>query len=259
MKLAPIAIGGDSMLFREGLQTLLAPTRFTVVSSAPSLDEVLSDIPGSRPELIIYAMGELDDASLQIQQLHARRVEWQGIRIVLLLSRLTADILRDAATARVHAVLSSEITSDILQRSLDLVMLDQQLFPALPQEPRAHVATVSPLSAAPHTTGDHTANPATANDAIFSAGSVCARYTRPMLLSDRERQILLRLADGASNKTIARDLTITEATVKVHIKGLLRKLQVKNRTQAAVWGLNNTALFAAGEHGPGLSVRDALN
>src|SRR3546814_5192458 len=42
---------------------------------------------------------------------------------------------------------------------------------------------------------------------------------------------------GASNKIIARRLDITEATVKVHIKAILRKLRVMNRTQAAIWAV----------------------
>jgi hypothetical protein len=44
---------------------------------------------------------------------------------------------------------------------------------------------------------------------------------------------------GDSNKMIARELGITEATVKVHLKGLLRKIGAGNRTQAAIWAMNN--------------------
>jgi len=44
---------------------------------------------------------------------------------------------------------------------------------------------------------------------------------------------------GASNKMIANKLGITEATVKVHLKTLLRKIDVNNRTQAAIWAMNN--------------------
>ena len=57
-------------------------------------------------------------------------------------------------------------------------------------------------------------------------------------LSARETGILRHLARGESNKVIARQLDITEATVKVHIKAILRKIQVRNRTQAAVWALD---------------------
>jgi two-component system nitrate/nitrite response regulator NarL len=38
---------------------------------------------------------------------------------------------------------------------------------------------------------------------------------------------------------IARELAISEATVKVHLKGLLRKLKARNRTQAAIWAMEN--------------------
>jgi len=44
---------------------------------------------------------------------------------------------------------------------------------------------------------------------------------------------------GASNKTIARNLVITESTVNVHMKAILRKLRLQNRTQAAIWARNN--------------------
>jgi DNA-binding CsgD family transcriptional regulator len=58
-------------------------------------------------------------------------------------------------------------------------------------------------------------------------------------LSERERQILGCLARGDSNKLIARELRIADATVKVHVKALLRKLRVTNRTQAAVFAIHN--------------------
>jgi two-component system, NarL family, nitrate/nitrite response regulator NarL len=54
-------------------------------------------------------------------------------------------------------------------------------------------------------------------------------------LSGREAQILHLITQGASNKVIARDLGLAEATVKVHVKAILRKVKVSNRTQAALW------------------------
>lgn len=57
--------------------------------------------------------------------------------------------------------------------------------------------------------------------------------------TEREREILCVLADGHSNKQIARLLGISDATVKVHIKHLLRKLNVSSRLEAAVWALQN--------------------
>jgi DNA-binding NarL/FixJ family response regulator len=54
-------------------------------------------------------------------------------------------------------------------------------------------------------------------------------------LSPRELQVLKGLTEGKSNKEIARDLEITEPTVKLHMKTLYRKLDVANRTQAALF------------------------
>jgi two-component system nitrate/nitrite response regulator NarL len=54
-------------------------------------------------------------------------------------------------------------------------------------------------------------------------------------LSTREAQILRHLTQGASNKLIARELGLAEATIKVHLKAILRKAKVANRTQAAMW------------------------
>jgi two-component system nitrate/nitrite response regulator NarL len=55
------------------------------------------------------------------------------------------------------------------------------------------------------------------------------------LLTEREQQVLRCLADGQSNKHIARTLSITEGTVKVHVKNLLKKLSFRSRVEAAVW------------------------
>ncbi|MXQ14650.1 hypothetical protein GR328_25015 [Microvirga makkahensis] len=54
-------------------------------------------------------------------------------------------------------------------------------------------------------------------------------------LSARETQILDCLREGSPNKVIARKLDITEATIKVHVKAILRKIGASNRTQAAMW------------------------
>ena len=54
-------------------------------------------------------------------------------------------------------------------------------------------------------------------------------------LTDRESEILQALAQGLSNKLIARKLDITESTVKVHVKNLLKKLGFRSRLEAAVW------------------------
>ena len=56
------------------------------------------------------------------------------------------------------------------------------------------------------------------------------------LLSEREMQVLGGLCRGLSNKEIARELDLQEVTIKLHVKTLCRKLDAKNRTQAAMIG-----------------------
>jgi DNA-binding CsgD family transcriptional regulator len=62
-------------------------------------------------------------------------------------------------------------------------------------------------------------------------------------LSARQRLILRCLINGDANKTIARKIHVTEATVKVHVKAILRKIRVNNRTQAAIWAMNNRSFI----------------
>ncbi|WP_410014305.1 two-component system response regulator NarL [Sodalis sp. C49] len=58
-------------------------------------------------------------------------------------------------------------------------------------------------------------------------------------LTPRERDILKLIAHGLPNKTIARRLDISESTVKVHVKHLLKKMGLKSRVEAAVWALQS--------------------
>lgn len=66
----------------------------------------------------------------------------------------------------------------------------------------------------------------------FKAGEVST-------LSVRELVVMRCLARGDCNKEISRSIGITEATTKVHVKAIMRKLGVTNRTQAAVWAVRN--------------------
>ncbi|MDH5785710.1 MAG: two-component system response regulator NarL [Chromatiales bacterium] len=63
-------------------------------------------------------------------------------------------------------------------------------------------------------------------------------------LTAREDQILKLIAQGLSNKMIARKLDITEGTVKVHVKHLLKKLNLRSRVEVAVWAVNNDPSLA---------------
>ena len=60
-------------------------------------------------------------------------------------------------------------------------------------------------------------------------------------LTSRERDILKQIAKGLSNKLIARELNISDGTVKVHVKHILKKLELRSRVEAAVWMVNQNS------------------
>ncbi len=62
----------------------------------------------------------------------------------------------------------------------------------------------------------------------------------PQRLTPRERGILAKVAQGASNKEIGRDLNLAESTVKIHVRHILRKLNLVSRVQAAVYAVEHS-------------------
>jgi DNA-binding NarL/FixJ family response regulator len=65
------------------------------------------------------------------------------------------------------------------------------------------------------------------------------RGSRPDTLTAREREVLALIADGRSNREIARLLRLSEKTVKAHVSSVLAKLGVQDRTQAAVYAVRH--------------------
>ncbi|EAU45466.1 MULTISPECIES: response regulator transcription factor [Salipiger] len=70
--------------------------------------------------------------------------------------------------------------------------------------------------------------------AFMTAAEEVEEHPLAKSLTKREMEVLKGLTEGKSNKEIARDLEITEPTIKLHVKTLYRKLDVNNRTQAAI-------------------------
>ena len=80
------------------------------------------------------------------------------------------------------------------------------------------------------------------NRTFFSLGGlgVPVEVTEPQeRLSEREVEVLRRLAGGLSNRAIAKDLWVSDQTIKFHLRNIYRKLGVSNRTQAAGYALRN--------------------
>lgn len=100
-------------------------------------------------------------------------------------------------------------------KSLELVMLGEAVLPAI-------IVLPSPRMDSPNTCRE-------------PMGDTHRAQVDSPTLSNREVEVLACLRDGAPNKVIARKLSLSEATVKVHVKTILKKIGVCNRTQAALW------------------------
>lgn len=199
-------------LFREGMKRLFEITPFKVMGEASTLREGVPalEMAETRPELLLIDLAGSDDDEVEVMR--NLRIDHPGIRIVVLTTDLCARRLSGALGAGADGYLMKDIACESLMQSLKLVMMGEKVFPT-------HLAE---LLISGRSEGLATEVPA-----------------RRKGLSQREIQILRCLLNGNSNKMIANHLHITEATVKVHLKSLLRKINASNRTQAAIWALNN--------------------
>ncbi len=207
MSPVPVMLVDSSTLFRQGLKHLLPSDDFKVVAEASEWEEAVAKIePGAIGLILLDAP---DTASLRagIQTL---REASPGTRVVHLANVTDPGRVLAAFEAGADGCLSKDRSPEALVQSLRLVMLGEKVMP-----PEVAALVLRRPEPTP------------------SAGRA------PRGLSAREMQILQGLLRGHSNKMIAIELDITEATVKVHLKSLLRKVGCSNRTQAAIWALNN--------------------
>ena len=200
-----------SRLFREGLKTFLASSPVPVEGEAADLKEALTLVRGGvRPELIVFDFVENDLGDLDVMRQLGRLAP--NSKLALLTGDISTNKLQQALDAGVDGCLARDISPEALIHYLGLVMAGERAFPV----------ELARMLFARHASAEDN------HGTLFQNG-----------LSRRESEILGCLIDGDPNKIIARRLQISEATVKVHLKTILRKINAANRTQAAMWALQN--------------------
>jgi DNA-binding NarL/FixJ family response regulator len=225
----PTVIVDKSALFRAGLAHCLAGGRFRIAAGVSTLCELPDHALQIGQCLVLVGLnGEDNSATLsQIASLKARR---ECLHTIILTEQFRPEDLLAAIEAGAEGYLiKNEITPEALVQSLELVLLGGVVIPQLFSRTRKGWMPLLDDVPVVAETAPESAGPQLANDAVRSAD----RAT----LSNREQTILQQLTRGASNKQIGRELNIAEATVKVHVKSLLRKIRVNNRTQAAIWAI----------------------
>jgi two-component system, NarL family, nitrate/nitrite response regulator NarL len=229
----PTFVIDQSALIREGLTRILAGTRFRVSAAYAEIQEIKKKT--APDEEILVLVGSEAHADEDFSELRDFKLEHEGAKIIVLSDLCSARHLMMAVEAGADGFLSKHISSDALLKSLDLVWMGETVIPsALLRIIFDRGAPVYQQAAA--------LAPAELHEEIIADPPPCdpihINFDRLQRLSCKEQLILRCLTLGASNKAIARELNMAEATVKVHIKGILRKIRVSNRTQAAVWALN---------------------
>jgi two-component system nitrate/nitrite response regulator NarL len=207
-----ITVIGSRSLLRAGLVSLLSAIGFESIEEADDI-KYLRDHINAKPSsdmLIVCLVRGVEEIRAAVAEIRARE---QTARIVFVVPKLDLDIMSACFAAGASGYLLETISRDALRESLKLVSAGEKVFPS-------ELASLFPLLASKFGTPEINNSAPLASD-----------------LSRREIEILRCLTDGQSNKMIAKNLEIAEATVKVHVKRILRKAHVINRTQAALWGV----------------------
>ncbi len=222
-RIVATAVVTSDALLGEGLSHILHDGTHRVIAIAASFSAL--SLPRDKlPALVIMVLpshvAEWDGILAQVR--HAACIA----RVVILTEACDMAYCQQALRAGAVGYLSRSINADALIKSLDLIVAGE--------------VVISP-SLVPHLFGSD-GPPATLDDpSLVPVAAPASTDGNAHPLSSRESEILQCIAQGDSNKHISRRFAITEATVKAHVKSILRKINARNRTQAAAWALRHQA------------------
>ncbi|HGH7176108.1 TPA: response regulator [Bacillus wiedmannii] len=199
----------DHHIVRRGLVFFLKTREeFEIVGEAENGEEALTFVRTERPDVVLMdlSMPKMDgiEATKRIKQYD------ETIKILILSSFSEQDYVLPALEAGADGYQLKEVQPDQLVASIIAVYQGNANF-----HPK-----VTP--------------------ALFGRSAVKKEKENPFsMLTKREQEVLREIAKGRSNKEIAAELHITEQTVKTHVSNVLAKLEVDDRTQAALYAVKH--------------------
>jgi len=204
------------------------PQRVVVVEDHPIFRDGLVRCLDAEPDLTV--VGQLVDATFSVRQLIDLRPDVVVMDIELPggsgidTTRQIRGALPEVPVVILTAFLDQELLFAAMQAGARGYVLKHMTFPEL-------LATLRRVLA-----GETLLTPALASRVLreFESRQVPGRDPRLALLSPREEEVLRLLATGETNRQIARRLFVSEETIKSHVGAILRKLEVPDRTRAAV-------------------------
>ena len=259
----PLVVTHPCALVRDGLHQIFTKSQFRPIQILPALTEEAESYLASAG-ICIWLVG-VQQPGPGINEMVRRVVTANPhARVVLLAASYSPEDVVPALESGAGGFLCQDIPSNQLIKSLELIVLGQTV-----THPQFHqIAAMTQSAAGSQGLGEAgivvakgyqadeqpAARPAEPREPYLVQSASATSPSRPaneppgdpnIALSRREMVILRTLTEGASNKIIARKLVITESTVKVHMKAILRKLRLQNRTQAAIWARTHLGELAA--------------
>lgn len=212
MKPIRVLIVDDHTLFRSGIKLLLQRQEgFEVVGEAGDGLEGVKRAKQLKPDVVLLDLHMPGTNGLQTIPL--LREEAPQSQIIMLTVSEDADDLLEALRAGARGYLLKNIETDFLLDSIRRAAAGESVMSSQMAGKLADAMRMPQKSSA--------------NEAGLEK------------LTPREREIIVMLARGASNKEIARSLDLAESTVKIHVQGILRKLNLASRVQAAVYAVEH--------------------
>lgn len=218
-----VCLVSECEITREGLSNILKSEGFNVIGSFGAISELEESEFESEFFLVLDGIA----ASDQSQSIRELKERFAPVPIVILAERFDFTTMLECFQSGAQGYIVRSMKAQPLTTSLRLAALGERVLPPDLVDIFEQQAFTPVVRAADQSDED----------------------VNRAKLSPRELDVLCCLMAGYSNKVIARKLVVCEATVKVHVKAILRKLNVHNRTQAAIWassrGLSDMELTAA--------------
>ncbi|TAN75423.1 MAG: response regulator transcription factor [Gallionella sp.] len=214
MKPIRILIVDDHTLFRSGIKLVLQRHEgFEVVGEAGDGLEGVKRAKQLKPDVVLLDLHMPGTSGLEALGMLAEDVP--EAHVVMLTVSEDAEDLLETLRAGARGYLLKNIDTEFLLVSI--------------QRAARGESVMSPQIA--HKLADSLRAPARVEVVVADVS--------PGRLSPREREIIIMIAHGASNKEIARVLNLAESTIKIHVQGILRKLNLAKRVQAAVYAVEH--------------------
>jgi two-component system, NarL family, nitrate/nitrite response regulator NarL len=229
-------LGCKNSMLREGLRHILSSTRFRLHPENLTRGEITLDHAAQESPLLFILDANLYPSGLA-EGIWPLKQQYAQARIVVLSDSFNLEGMKSAFQSGADGYCLATTGCEALIKYLDLVMLGEVVFPSA-----AFLAAISTHADEFDLSKE---SPAIKISSLQVAPASEGHDSPIRTLSSREAEILQCLMQGAPNKVIARKLDVAEATVKVHIKAILRKIRVANRTQAAMWAVNHLASNSA--------------